>query len=275
MARDNPIIIGLDQGTTNVKAIALDREGRVLARATRPIATLSPQPGIVEQDADAMFATAVACIGEAIQMAGVTARHVAALGIANQTETLIVWDGASGKPVIPAMIWQDRRGAEEVETLRAEAQRIRERTGLDLDPTFTAAKLSWIARHRPEIASGLADGTLLCGKGSDDLDQVADQGMALGQQRIDVAEGGIGALVEPGDQRVLRAYLEHEPERDSHRDPDPPIVEHEIGRIDQTVEQANRFTGRLHVVSPMQMRLNRDVAQKDRERCSTVGIRNG
>lgn len=163
MPRDNPIVIGLDQGTTNVKAIALDARGTVLAEAQRPIATQSPSAGIIEQDAEAIFATAVACIRDAIAQCGRPVRDIAALGIANQTETLIIWDRASGKPAMQAMIWQDRRGADEIESLRDKAEMIRARTGLDLDPTFTAAKLKWVSRNRPDIAAGLKDGRLLFG----------------------------------------------------------------------------------------------------------------
>jgi glycerol kinase len=163
MPRDNPIVIGLDQGTTNVKAIALDARGVALAEVARPIATQSPSAGIVEQDAEAIFTTAVACIRDAIAQCGRPVRDIVALGIANQTETLIVWDRATGRPVMPAMIWQDRRGAEEIESLRDRSELIRGRTGLDLDPTFTAAKLKWVFRNRPEIAPGLKTGTLLFG----------------------------------------------------------------------------------------------------------------
>jgi len=163
MPRENPIVIGLDQGTTNVKAIALDMRGIVLAEAARPIATLSPSAGIVEQDAEAIFATAVACIRDTIAQCGRPVQDIAALGIANQTETLIIWDRATGKPVMPAMIWQDRRGAEEIQSLREKAEMIRARTGLDLDPTFTAAKLRWVFKNRPEIATGLKNGALLFG----------------------------------------------------------------------------------------------------------------
>ncbi len=163
MPRDNPIIIGLDQGTTNVKAIALDARGTVLAEAARPIATHSSTAGIVEQDAETMFATAVECIRDVVSVCGGPGRNIAALGIANQTETLIVWDRTTGKPAMPAMIWQDRRGAEEIESLRDRTEMIRARTGLDLDPTFTAAKLRWVFHNRPEIAAGLKNGTLLFG----------------------------------------------------------------------------------------------------------------
>ncbi|MBL8905754.1 MAG: hypothetical protein JNM20_03655 [Rhizobiales bacterium] len=163
MPRDNPIVIGLDQGTTNVKAIALDARGRVLTEAARPIATQSPSAGIVEQDAEMIFTTAVACIRDAIAKCGRPVYDIVALGIANQTETLIVWDRATGRPVIPAMIWQDRRGAAEIESLRSQSEMIQSRTGLDLDPTFTAAKLRWIFHNRPEIAAGLGNGTLIWG----------------------------------------------------------------------------------------------------------------
>jgi glycerol kinase len=163
MPRDNPIVIGLDQGTTNVKAIALDSRGVVLAEAQRPIATRSPSAGIVEQDAEAIFATAVACIRDVVSRCGRPVQDIAGLGIANQTETLIIWDRTTGKPVMPAMIWQDRRGALEIESLRDKSEMIRARTGLDLDPTFTAAKLRWVSRNWPEIAAGLKDGRLLFG----------------------------------------------------------------------------------------------------------------
>ena len=132
-------------------------------KSARPIVTQSPSAGIVEQDAEAIFATAVACIRDAIAKCGRPVQHIAALGIANQTETLIIWDRATGKPVMPAMIWQDRRGADEIESLRDKAELIRARSGLDLDPTFTAAKLKWVLRNRPGIGAGLKNGRLLFG----------------------------------------------------------------------------------------------------------------
>ncbi|MCB5944064.1 glycerol kinase [Acidocella sp. KAb 2-4] len=165
MKHGGPIIVGVDQGTTNTKAMAIDSAGRVLAQTERPIATASPQPGWVEQDALAMFANCVACIREVIERAGASARDVAGLGIANQTETLVIWDPTTAKPVMPAMVWQCRRGEAEIAPLRRPetAALIAARTGVDLDPTFTAAKLAWVTRHLPEIAAGLREGALLCG----------------------------------------------------------------------------------------------------------------
>src|SRR5215813_12463326 len=89
------IVIGIDQGTTNSKAVAIDPGGRVLHRATRPIATQTPRDGWVEQDPDAMFANLVECVREALAATGRGAGDVAALGIANQTETLVVWERAT------------------------------------------------------------------------------------------------------------------------------------------------------------------------------------
>jgi glycerol kinase len=163
MSRHGQLLIGIDQGTTNTKAVAIDSSGKVLAEASRPIATSAPEPGAVEQDADAMVANVVACVREVL--ARTEARNITGLGIANQTETLVVWDRRTGKPAMPAMVWQCRRGTAEIAPLREEGVPaiIKARTGLDLDPTFTAAKLRWLGHRRPEIAQGLHKGDLLFG----------------------------------------------------------------------------------------------------------------
>lgn len=155
------VVIGVDQGTTNTKAVAVDQTGRVLHKAARPIATHAPQPGWVEQDPMLMLANVVDCVREVVGAAGTPI----GLGIANQTETLVVWDRRSGEPVMPAIVWQCRRGDAEIQELRSDRTIavIRERTGLDLDPTFTAGKLRWLFRHRPAIASGLRSGDYLFG----------------------------------------------------------------------------------------------------------------
>jgi len=159
------IVIGVDQGTTNTKAVAVDAAGRVLRRAARPIATQTPRDGWVEQDPEEMFANAVGCVREVLAASGRSAGDVAGLGIANQTETLVVWERATGRPVMPAIIWQCRRGEAELRGLREDgvASMVRGRTGLDLDPTFTAAKLRWLFANRPAIADGLRRGDCLFG----------------------------------------------------------------------------------------------------------------
>jgi len=165
MSRPQEIILGIDQGTTNTKVVALDTKGTILADAVRPIATTAPEPGFVEQDASAMVANVLACIQELLARLALKPSQVLAIGIANQTETLVVWDTNTGEPVMPAIVWQCRRGAEELEKLRSDdsLRLIRARTGLDLDPTFTAGKLHWLKRHRPSLWAGLRDGRLRWG----------------------------------------------------------------------------------------------------------------
>jgi glycerol kinase len=157
------IVIGIDQGTTNTKAVAVDATGRLLHAAAHPIATYAPQPGWVEQDPKQMLANVVDCVRDVLAAAGDS--PVAGLGIANQTETLVVWDRHTGEPVMPAIVWQCRRGDAELQELRSDRTLalIRDKTGLDLDPTFTAGKLRWLFRNRPAIAAGLRRGDYLFG----------------------------------------------------------------------------------------------------------------
>jgi len=159
------IILGIDQGTTNTKVVAIDSRGRVLAQAVRPIATTTPQPGFVEQDAKAMLANVLACIRELLDRLALGPAEIVSLGIANQTETLVIWDRQTREPVMPAIVWQCRRGAAELKSLRTDdsVRLVKARTGLDLDPTFSAAKLLWLTRHRPAIAAGLRDRRLRWG----------------------------------------------------------------------------------------------------------------
>ena len=165
MPPSQDIILGIDQGTTNTKVVAVDGDGRILGVSTRPIATTAPEPGFVEQDAEAMVANILGSIRELLDRLALKPADVLSLGIANQTETLVVWDPKTGLPVMPAIVWQCRRGGEELNALRTEetVRLVKERTGLDLDPTFTAAKLVWLKRHRPSIAARIGDGSLRWG----------------------------------------------------------------------------------------------------------------
>ena len=163
VARD--YLIGVDQGTSSTKALLLDRAGRVVAGSGRPIAVGHPEPGWVEQDPGAMVANVLECVREVLDTSGVPAASVAGLGIANHTESLVLWERRSGRPVHPAIVWQCRRSAAETRELDTADNRklVRLRTGLDLDPTFTATKLLWVLRHRPEIGAGLTTGRILWG----------------------------------------------------------------------------------------------------------------
>jgi glycerol kinase len=165
MSASREIIFGIDQGTTNTKVVAIDGQATVLGETVRPIAISAPEPGFVEQDAEAMVANIVACIRELLERLTLKPSQVISMGIANQTETLVVWDPNTGRPVMPAIVWQCRRGTEELNALRNDetARLVKTRSGLDLDPTFTAVKLLWLRHHRPTIAERIGDGSLRWG----------------------------------------------------------------------------------------------------------------
>jgi glycerol kinase len=164
----NPLhILALDQGTTSSRAIVFDRRGGVVALARREFGQRYPQPGWVEHDPWEIWSSQQAAAAEALARANLAADAVAAVGIANQRETTIIWDRASGEPVYPAIVWQDRRTADACGRLRADGVEpmVAERTGLRLDPYFSATKIAWIldhvagARRRAEDG-GLAFGTV-------------------------------------------------------------------------------------------------------------------
>ncbi|OLE75438.1 MAG: glycerol kinase [Chloroflexi bacterium 13_1_20CM_2_70_9] len=158
-------ILALDQGTTGSSALIFDETGAVRASADREIAQHYPAPGHVEHDADEIFATTVAVGREALAVAGVAARDVAAIGITNQRETTVVWERASGRPIHPAVVWQSRASAAICEQLRARGLEtlVRERTGLVIDAYFSATKIRWILDQVPGAQARAERGELLCG----------------------------------------------------------------------------------------------------------------
>lgn len=142
------------------------RDGRILSRAYREITQHYPAPGWVEHDAEEIFARTIEAAREAL---GATNAEVEALGITNQRETVVVWDRATGRPLHRAIVWQDRRTAERCASLAAEADVIRRRTGLVLDPYFSATKLEWLLHERQllsrsgslSLAAGTVDSWLI------------------------------------------------------------------------------------------------------------------
>jgi glycerol kinase len=156
-------LLGIDQGTTNTKVVLADSTARIRAVAERRIATSAPQPGWVEQDAAAMLRNVLDCIRDVLAQGGVAPSKIAGAGICNQTETLVVWDAATGRPLHPVIVWQCRRSQADAQAVQRVAAEIGARTGLDLDPTFTATKLRWLLRERPEIGAQLANGQALWG----------------------------------------------------------------------------------------------------------------
>ncbi|MBK8064810.1 MAG: glycerol kinase GlpK [Betaproteobacteria bacterium] len=161
-------ILALDQGTTSSRAVLFDEEGRILAGAQREIRQIYPQPGWVEHDPRELWESQRDTAREALEKADVGAEDVLAAGIANQRETTLVWDRQTGEPLYNAIVWQDRRTAALCEQLRASGveETVRARTGLVLDPYFSATKLAWILDHIPgarergergELAFGTVD----------------------------------------------------------------------------------------------------------------------
>ncbi|HEX7071682.1 MAG TPA: glycerol kinase GlpK, partial [Rhodothermales bacterium] len=154
-------ILALDQGTTSSRAIVFDGEGRTVSTAQQEYTQHFPRPGWVEHDPRDIWNTQIDVAREAIRQAGLAARDVAAIGITNQRETTVVWDRVTGEPVLNAIVWQDRRTADRCDALRREGleDTIRRKTGLVIDPYFSATKLEWIldhvdgARHRAEPGS--------------------------------------------------------------------------------------------------------------------------
>ncbi len=158
-------VLAVDEGTTGVTALVLDQGAKAVARAYGEVPQTYPKPGWVEQDAELIWQTVRMVMQQAISAARIQTADLAAIGVANQRETTVVWDRRTGKPVAPAIVWQDRRTAAACAKLRPQWEAVvRRRTGLVLDPDFCATKLQWIlsdARIRARAEEGrLAFGTV-------------------------------------------------------------------------------------------------------------------
>jgi glycerol kinase len=158
-------ILSLDAGTTSVRAIVFDPEGRVRAVAQKEIRQIFPHPGWVEQDPQEIWFTQLSVAVEALGRARIRPGDIAGLGITNQRETTVVWDRKTGEAVYNAIVWQDRRTAPACDRLRAAGHnpRINKRTGLLLDAYFSATKIAWILDHVPRARKRAEAGELLFG----------------------------------------------------------------------------------------------------------------
>ena len=158
-------ILALDQGTTSTRAIAYDAQGRALGSASLEFTQHYPQPGWVEHDAEEIWRSVAEVVPRALSAAGVEAKQLAAVGVTNQRETSVVWDRADGKPVARAIVWQDRRTADFCRAHQGEEPWLYQKTGLVLDPYFSATKVRWLleqdaAVKRRAEAGALAFGTI-------------------------------------------------------------------------------------------------------------------
>ncbi len=156
------MILAIDQGTTGTTCLVVDEQLRPVGRGYREIVQHYPEPGWVEHDPEEIWASVLLTAEAALAEAGIRADELSAVGITNQRETTVVWERRSGRPVHPAIVWQDRRTAARCAELPAEL--IRERTGLVCDPYFSATKLEWIlartALPQRELAFGTIDSWL-------------------------------------------------------------------------------------------------------------------
>jgi glycerol kinase len=158
-------ILALDQGTTSSRAIVFNGDGAVVSVAQREFRQIFPQPGWVEHDPEEIWRTQLACARRAIRLAGIAPADIAAIGIANQRETVVVWDRHTGQAAHNAIVWQDRRTADQCARLKKDGAEplIRQRTGLMLDPYFSATKIAWILDSIPGLRLHAERGELACG----------------------------------------------------------------------------------------------------------------
>lgn len=159
------VVLAVDEGTTGVTVLVLDGRRRVVGRAYREMHQAYPRPGWVEQDPLELWSTTRATMKAALRSARRSARQVMGIGLTNQRETTLLWDRRTGRPVAPAIVWQDRRTAARCAELRpAWEDLVRQRTGLVLDPYFSATKLEWLLRtprlRERATAGHLAFGTV-------------------------------------------------------------------------------------------------------------------
>lgn len=159
------MLLAIDQGTTGTTCLVFDEHGELIGRAYREFGQHFPRPGWVEHDAAEIWAVTRAVADAALDDAGAREAELAAVGIANQRETICVWDPASGEPLHHALVWQDRRTAARCDELRqaGEEPLVRERTGLVLDPYFSATKIEWLLRNVDGLAQRAREGRAVFG----------------------------------------------------------------------------------------------------------------
>ena len=158
-------VMALDAGTTSNRCILFDKKGRICSSAQREFTQYFPRPGWVEHDADEIWASQLGVAVEAMNKIGASAEDIAAIGITNQRETVIVWDKATGEPVCRAIVWQCRRTSGYCDSLKAKGltEKFRDKTGLVIDAYFSGTKIKWILDNVPTAREKAEKGELLFG----------------------------------------------------------------------------------------------------------------
>jgi glycerol kinase len=157
-------ILVIDEGTTSTRAMLFSADGKALGSAQEPLTQHYPAPGLVEHDAGEIWAKTLACVSKMVEQAG-GADQIAAIGITNQRETIVFWDRRTGEPLAPAIVWQDRRTADDCAALKAAGHEatVQAKTGLLLDPYFSGSKIGWALKSWPQLretGNNLAVGTV-------------------------------------------------------------------------------------------------------------------
>ncbi|HEY8854540.1 MAG TPA: FGGY family carbohydrate kinase, partial [Candidatus Dormibacteraeota bacterium] len=190
---ERTVVLSLDEGTTGATAVAVGMDGRVRGKGYSEITQHYPQPGWVEHDAEEIWSAVQISARGALDAAGAKPGDVRAIGITNQRETLVAWDRKTLKPLTHAIVWQDRRTADECTRLReaGHEKRVREVTGLVLDPYFTATKLAWVMKNvdgAADAALGTVDSWLVA-RLSAGRDHVTDASNASRTSLFDIERG--------------------------------------------------------------------------------------
>ncbi len=157
------LILAIDQGTTSTRALVIDAAGRCLGSAAREFTQHYPQPGWVEHDPEEIWKTVAEVVPCALAEAKVSDKDLAGIGITNQRETVILWERGTGRPAARALVWQDRRTADFCRERRADEPWLRHKTGLVLDPYFSATKIRWLLQNDADLRRRAEAGALACG----------------------------------------------------------------------------------------------------------------
>lgn len=158
-------ILALDQGTTSCRAIVFNHKGEIISTAQKEFSQHFPEPGWVEHDAEEIWAVQSGMASEALARQGLKSGQIAAIGITNQRETVVIWEKATGKPIHPAIVWQDKRTADYCDELKAAGHQdmVREKTGLVIDSYFSGTKARWILDNVKGARKRAENGELLMG----------------------------------------------------------------------------------------------------------------
>ena len=154
------MLLGIDEGTTGVKAALFDQRLQPVAEARRDKVNRHPEEGWVEQDGEEVIAAVTEAVAELLNGAD---GEVVACGLDHQGESVLAWDSETGKPLSPIVVWQDKRSQEILDELTDREDEVKELSGLPFDPYFSAAKLAWLLRHNDDVKKARDDGRLRMG----------------------------------------------------------------------------------------------------------------